>query len=198
MQITVAILKNREDAEDVLQEAVRRVLVRNRTLPSPDQVRMYLGRAIGNTALELYKNRKRERRTHMPICEHLFLPSNTSRPDAFLDEHEKSRERDQRLHLLHQGLKRLPEKQYEALRLTILDSQGSSIRDAGASNGIPYSTLRHRSKQGLRMLRRYVERGMRQCLTEKSGGSKSPAQNRGATRPKRELQAPKLPRLHKN
>ena len=65
------------------------------------------------------------------------------------------------LDLLDEGLKRLPLKQYEALRLTILESRGLSIRDVGMTNGIPYSTLRHRTKQGLRQLRRFLERKRR-------------------------------------
>jgi hypothetical protein len=33
-----------------------------------------------------------------------------------------------------------------------------SIRDAGLVHGIPYSTLRHRTVQGLRRLRSYAKR----------------------------------------
>jgi RNA polymerase sigma factor (sigma-70 family) len=162
IRFILAILKNKEDAEDVLQEAVRRVLAHNRPLPSQEQVKMYLSRTIGNTAFELYKHRKRERINHVPIREHIFLSAGTRRQDSVIEEREQTAERERRLHFLRQGLKHLPVKQYEALRLTILDSRGCSIRDAVAASGIPYSTLRHRSKQGLRTLRRYVERQLRQ------------------------------------
>jgi DNA-directed RNA polymerase specialized sigma24 family protein len=160
----LAILKNKEDAEDVIQEAVRRVLAHNRPFPSPEEVKMYLGRAIGNTAFELYKSRKRERIKYVPIGEYVFLPARTRRPDVLLEDLEQTTEKKQLLHLLRRGLQYIPKKQYEALRLTILDSSGSSIRDAVAGSGIPYSTLRHRSKQGIRSLRRFVERELRRRI----------------------------------
>jgi len=56
-----------EDAEDVMQEAVRRVLLRNRPFRSTEEVRLYLGRAIRNTAIETYHIRKRDRARHLPL-----------------------------------------------------------------------------------------------------------------------------------
>jgi RNA polymerase sigma-70 factor (ECF subfamily) len=162
-----AILKDDADAEDVIQEAVRRVLARNCPLSSEEQARMYLARAIGNAALEFYNSRKRERMRHIPIRENTLLPDNTSSPYACLEAREKSAEKELLLHLLHEGLTRLPLKQHEALRLTILESRGLSIRDVGITNGIPYSTLRHRNKQGLRRLRRFLERELKSRIKGK-------------------------------
>jgi RNA polymerase sigma-70 factor (ECF subfamily) len=157
----VRILRNEADADDVIQEAVRRVLLRNRPLLSEEQVRMYLGRAISNAALTLYNHRKRERLKHTPLQEHsLWLRSNCC-PHTYMEERERTQRQEKLLGLLNEGLMQLPLKQHEALRLTILESQGLSIRDAGATNGIPYSTLRHRSKQGLRQLRRFLEKSLR-------------------------------------
>jgi DNA-directed RNA polymerase specialized sigma24 family protein len=92
LQFALAILKNEADAEDVIQEAICRVLARsviapndtarNRPPLSRDQARMYLGRAIGNTALELYNSRKRERMRQIPIKEDLLVSSNTLNPYA--------------------------------------------------------------------------------------------------------------------
>jgi RNA polymerase sigma-70 factor, ECF subfamily len=155
LQFILAILKNEADAEDVLQEAVRRVLARNLTFGSENEVRMYLGRAIANAALELYNSRKRERLRRLLINEQIILP--TSGPYACIEELERLNERERRLALLDEGLKRLPSKLHEALHLTILDSRGLSIRDIGISNGIPYSTLRHRTQQGLARLRKFFK-----------------------------------------
>ena len=58
-RFVMGILKNEADAEEALQEAFRRVLARNRSFPSEEQARMYLARAIGNTAYEMYNSRKR-------------------------------------------------------------------------------------------------------------------------------------------
>ncbi len=161
LRFALAILKNEEDAEDVLQEAVRRVLACNRPLRTREQARMYLGRTIGNAALELYNIRKRERLKQVPIKENLLMSANTCSPYAILEEAERDEEREILLRILHKGLLVLPLKQREALRITILESSGLSIRDAVSIYGIPYSTLRHRSKQGLRLLRRYLKSELR-------------------------------------
>ena len=175
LRFILAILKNEADAEDVIQEAVRRVLARDLSFGSEDQVRMYLGRAIGNAALELYNCRKRERMRRASINEQILLPANVSSPFACMEESEKSDKKEQMLNLLDQGLRGLPSKQYEALRLTILESRGLSIRDVGTTNGIPYSTLRHRSKQGLRQLRKFLQgktRIQKSGVRSRNGGAK--------------------------
>jgi RNA polymerase sigma-70 factor (ECF subfamily) len=156
LRFIAAILKNQADAEDVVQEAVRRMLDRNVPFYSEEQIRMYLGRAINNAALELYNARKRERMRQIPVLDHILLPTGLPGPHDFIEEREQSIERDQLLCRLQEGLAQIPRKQLEALRLTIMESRGSSIRDIGMNNGIAYSTLRHRSKQGLRSLRRYL------------------------------------------
>jgi RNA polymerase sigma factor (sigma-70 family) len=161
LRFILRILRNEADAEDVIQEAVRRVLSRKRLLPSEDDARMYLSRAIGNAALELYNCRKRERIRQMPIQESHFLQSRDSGPYKYIEERETSNHRERMLNLLNDGLMQLPAKELEALRLTILESRGLSIRDAGMSNGIPYSTLRHRSKQALRRLRKYLDKSLK-------------------------------------
>lgn len=181
LRFILAILKNEEDAEDVLQEAVRRVLACNRPLLSREQARMYLGRAIGNAALELYNVRKRERLKHISIKDNLLLSANTCSPYASLEEGEKAEEREFLLQMLHKGLVVLPLKHREALRITILESRGLSIRDAVSIHGIPYSTLRHRSKQGLRLLRRYLRRELRNKY-QKSAASSQKIEGRSQNR----------------
>jgi RNA polymerase sigma factor (sigma-70 family) len=166
LRFILTILKNEADAEDVLQEAVRRVLARNVSLESEDQVRMYLNRAIANAALELYNCRKRERLRQLSFSDRLPWSIYRSSPFIHMDDLEKSGEKERLLGLLDEGLNKLPSKQQEALRLTILESGELSIRDVGVAHGIPYSTLRHRSKQGLRHLRRFLEQKERSQESE--------------------------------
>jgi RNA polymerase sigma factor (sigma-70 family) len=156
LKFVVGVIGDPSDAEDVLQEAVQRVLLRNRIFPSEEEARMYLGRAICNTAIELYHRRKRQRRSQIPLREHSFPLAGADNPQLDLEKREKTKERERMLRLLDQGLLQLPAKQYEALRLTILKNDGLSMRQASLANGIPYSTLRHRSRQGIRQLRRYL------------------------------------------
>ncbi len=159
LKFILAILKNEADAEDAIQEAVKRVLLRNRRLPSEEEARMYLSRAIGNAAFELYNCRKRERFRQLPIQESIVSMGDCS-PDKHLEESERCHQKERMLGLIKDGLRKLPPKEREALRLTILESQNLSLRNIGLNNGIPYSTLRHRSKQALRRLRRHLERSL--------------------------------------
>jgi RNA polymerase sigma factor (sigma-70 family) len=153
-------LSSPSDAEDVLHEAIWRVMVRNRSFGSEDQLRMYLGRAIANAAIELYHSRKRERLSHASIDSDSCAASCQADPQEMMERMEESERVERAIHWLQKGLGRLPPKQYQALWLTYLDPDHSSIREAGTASGIPYSTLRHRSMQGLRKLRRFLRRAM--------------------------------------
>ena len=73
---------------------------------------------------------------------------------------EEILKREKMLKLLEKGLKQLPAKQEKALRMTILESDGLSLRNVGIRNNIPYSTLRHRNREGLRRMRRFLEQAV--------------------------------------
>jgi RNA polymerase sigma factor (sigma-70 family) len=154
------IVGNPDDAEDVLQESVRRVLERRLPLQSETAVRMYLARTITNRAIELYHLRRREQKRRLPLedCAKTHLGHSAH---CVLEEREHSAERERLLDLVHEGLARLPPKQYEALRLTVLERPRTSLRDAGLEQGIPYSTLRHRSVQAVRNVQKFVRRALR-------------------------------------
>ncbi len=159
------MVQNQADAEDVLQEAMLKMLARGRQFQSQDQARMYLGRIISNTAIELYHLRRRDRRQQCPLQEHFFRLPAQAEPAQSMSEADELQARARMLSLLNEGLARLPIKQYEALRLTVMDPQIISIRDAGVEHDIPYSTLRHRKLQGLRRLKRFLRRALRTALS---------------------------------
>ena len=177
MRISKAILKNREDAEDVLSEAVRRMLKRGRPFSSQEQMRMYMGRVVSNTALELYKRRKRERRQYAPVLESFMAKSADAhdvafRPDLIMEEEELYAEREDRLTILRRGLEKLPAHQYEAVRLIALDGMEMTHRDAESASGIPRATLRYRYMQGLRALRKYMARELNRARGKNPMGSR--------------------------
>lgn len=157
-RFVLGILKNEADAEEALQEAFRRVLARNRSFPSADQARKYLARAVGNTAYEMYNSRKRERARTLGILESIIPCDDKANPDLRLVQKEEDRRRGVMLGLLRDGLKQLPMKYEEALKMTVLESGGASLRQVGLENNIPYSTLRHRHRQGLIQMRKFLEK----------------------------------------
>jgi RNA polymerase sigma factor (sigma-70 family) len=158
------VLGSRCDAEDVIQESIRRVLVRNRLFLSEEEMRMYLGRTITNTAIEFYHARRRARRRQMALQHQLARVFETDNPHILLEERESYAARAHLMAVLDDALDHLPTKQHEALQLTIFDAKGQSMRRASTVNGIPYSTLRHRSLQGLRRLRKSVQKELRAGL----------------------------------
>ncbi len=155
------IVQNHADAEDALQEGFCRVLAARKSFRSEDHARMYLARTISNTAIEIYHARRREKQNHLPAHECQLVDQRRAGPLAFLETREDSRKRVLAMSLMKQALHTLPVKQYEALRITVMDTSGSSIRDIGSLNGIASSTLRHRRNQGLRRLYKYVVRALR-------------------------------------
>lgn len=157
LRFVQGMVQNRQDAEDVLQEAALKMLARARRFHSLDQARMYLGRIICNTAIEAYHLRRRRRRRFIVLQEHLI--EGTCFPDPLVPSSDNAEEGA--LDLLGEGLARLPVKQYEALCMTVMKKHNVSIRDAGAEHGIAYSTLRHRKLTGLRRLRRFLQRALR-------------------------------------
>ncbi len=155
------VLGSREDAEDAMQEGVRRVLGCDRSFPAENEARMYLARSISNTAFEIYKYRKRQRARQIPVTGNLLVAGRTGDPHSCMEEMEVEGEREHLLSVLGEALISLPAREYQALHITVLEPRGGSIRDAGLAHGIPYSTLRHRRVKGLRRLRRQLSRALR-------------------------------------
>ncbi len=162
MRFVRRILGTQEDAEDVLQEATRRVLAHGRCFISEEELKMYLGRAIFNCAIEFYHARRRARRREAMLRHYCRLPTvERADPHLLLEEVEAYNLRLRRLEVLEKALRRLSNKQYQAVRMTVMENAANSLRKACTLNGIPYSTLRHRSRQGLANLRRLVQRALR-------------------------------------
>ncbi len=161
LQFARRVLRNRADAEDVLQDAVQRALGCKRDFSTDDEARKYLARIVTNLSFEIYKNRKRERNRQVCVDDDFPSVSGIPTPDAQLEQQENEIEESTMLSALNEALNRLPPREYQALRITVMDCEGSSIREAGASSGIPFSTLRHRRIEGLRRLRKYMHRALR-------------------------------------
>jgi RNA polymerase sigma factor (sigma-70 family) len=174
VKIGRAILRNSEDAEDVLSESVRRMLTRGRSFSSQENMQMYLGRIVRNTAMEFYSRRKRERRQYVQALENIIAKSVEAqsaafRPDLIMEEEERYAGDKDRLTLLRRGLEELPANQYEAIRLISFSNNGSTFRDAESASGIPRATLRYRYMQGMKALRKYMTREQKKLMPRAFG-----------------------------
>src|SRR5687767_15683586 len=94
LKIATRVVGNPDGARDVLQEAVRRVLLRNRPFQTRDEIRMYLARTISNTAIELYHIRRRERKRQLPLRDYIVAApeSNESQDSLERKEHIEAEE----------------------------------------------------------------------------------------------------------
>ena len=160
-RFVLRIVQNHADAEDALQEGFCRVLAAKKDFHTEDHARLYLARTICNTAIEIYHARRREKQNHFPAHEYQLVDQGRSTPHLFMEIREDSLKRARVMALVRKALRGLPSKQYEALRMTVMDAAGSSIRDVGAVTGIAYSTLRHRRNMGLKRLQKYIARALR-------------------------------------
>jgi DNA-directed RNA polymerase specialized sigma24 family protein len=126
---------------------------------------MYLRRTVRNTAIESFRASRRNRRRQVRLAEDCIVYRTDETPEVRLEAQERCAQMDQLGRYLQAGLRSLPVDQYEAVVWTVLGNLGTSLRGVGARTGIPYSTLRHRTTQGLRRLRRFVERAQRAAVT---------------------------------
>ena len=167
------IVGNNADAQDAVQEAIHRILVKAPLFQSADEARMYVARAITNHAIELHRARRKQNHLRAPLDAAYLLAADASSPEWRLVEREQSIERAHLLNLIQEGLDRLHPKRSEALGLILFAPRGKSMRTVGAGRGIPYSTLRHRSVQALRELRKFILRELTQERRERGSPRKS-------------------------
>ncbi len=137
-RVAFSVLRNREDAEDVAQEAIANAFRRFAQLRDRERFRAWLVRATWRLALDHQRAaRRRLRREH-------GIAGETSTPH---DEAESS----ERAARLWRAIDALPEK----LRLTLVLSgiEGHDTRDVAALLGIPEGTVKSRLFQARQALR---------------------------------------------
>lgn len=130
-------LSNRVEAEDVVYEAVLKILEREAADIQPESVRMYLFRTVHNLCLDRSREKGRE-----PVSLESIDIEDT--PDSVLDLEEADR--------INACLERLPSREADVIRMNVID--GLSFVEISAILSIPQSTAKSRYKSGMEKLRK--------------------------------------------
>jgi RNA polymerase sigma-70 factor (ECF subfamily) len=149
MGICLRILKDREEAEDVLQEVYVSIWSRAGTFdPGKASAITWLATIARNRAIDRLRSR-RSRAGSAPVEEIMELADD--RPDGFAvvaakDEGER----------IHHCLSTLETKLQEMIRVAFFD--GLSYSDLAARAGVPLGTMKSWIRRGLQRLRDCLER----------------------------------------
>lgn len=130
-------LSNRVEAEDVVYEAILKILEREAADIQPGSVRMYLFRTVHNLCLDRSREKGRE-----PVSLESIDIEDT--PDSVLDLEEADR--------INACLERLPSREADVIRMNVID--GLSFVEISAILSIPQSTAKSRYKSGMEKLRK--------------------------------------------
>lgn len=132
-------LGSKADAEDVVHEAVRRILETDISKIKRDSVRMYLFRVVFNLCKDFYLNGRDIR----PLTEaDGEIPDDSGAEDLDLEEVER----------LNGLLDNLPEREAEVVRMNVVDEL--SFVEISQILSAPASTVKSRYKSGMDKLRK--------------------------------------------
>jgi len=137
------VLGNRDDADDVVQEAVIRAYRMRETLVTVLNPAAYLFRMVNNGALDLLR-RKNSRENNLAGMQHSHgMPYTEPRENDIIREEQQLRAR-----LL---LDQLPEEQAEVIRCRFTDEL--TFQEIAAIVDVPVSTVKSRFSYGMIKLR---------------------------------------------
>jgi RNA polymerase sigma-70 factor (ECF subfamily) len=147
-RVAYSVLRQREDAEDVAQEAYARAYQRFQQLRDREKFRAWIVRMTWRLALDRQRGERRRA---------------TREQHAALDGISDTTVADERAALLWQAIDALPEK----LRMvTVLAGiEGHDIREVGALLGLPEGTVKSRLFEARRRMKEYLS-----CTIERPGG----------------------------
>jgi RNA polymerase sigma factor (sigma-70 family) len=146
-------VRHGDQAEDVVQEAVRAVLARSAagatSFETPEHARNYFLRAVHSRALDVLRGSERER---VQPAEDADVPEEN--PSSAFEELEARALRAERARHALEGLR---PAEREAVRLRYLE--GLAFREIAARTGVSISTLHSRVEAGLGRLRERLAEG---------------------------------------
>lgn len=130
-------LGNRNEAEDIVYDAILKFLENNRRDIKPESVRLYLFKTVYNLCVDSTRTGKQNL---IPI-ESIDIEES---PEDGPDQEEADR--------INASLERLPSREAEIIRMNVID--GLSFVEISNLLSIPQSTAKSRFKSGMNKLRK--------------------------------------------
>ena len=130
--LAMAMLRNKQDALDAVQEALVRVLTTNRIR---DNVVRYTYQTVRNCAIDIIRHRR------------MFLPVDADLPDTNAEHEERLKQ-----------VARLRDELPEALKslVELHDEEGYSLAELSVLTEIPVSTIRRRLNEAHKILEKRI------------------------------------------
>lgn len=130
-------LGNRNEAEDIVYDAILKFLENNRRDIKPESVRLYLFKTVYNLCVD----RTRTGKQNLIPIESIDIEES---PEDGPDQEEADR--------INASLERLPSREAEIIRMNVID--GLSFVEISNLLSIPQSTAKSRFKSGMNKLRK--------------------------------------------
>jgi RNA polymerase sigma-70 factor, ECF subfamily len=167
--VILRIVKNRDDAEDLLQETCLRSFINLQKFDGRSQIHTWITSIAINTALMAHR-RKRVRRESSTVT---LTPEEGWRPLDFPDESidiEEDYARNERGALVQKAIQRLEPKSRAALEMYV--SEEMSVADMAKSTGTTLAAMKSRLYRTRAALRQQLDWGLYPPLSRQSRASR--------------------------
>lgn len=156
--IALAIVRQADMVEDVVQEAFRRALRSRLAITNRDEALLYLKRIVTNTSIDYYhRRRRRDADQELEATDRIAdLPALSPLDQLLRREEQESNQ--QRLRRIMQEVTRLPYPQRFAIEALVLAESPPTLTALSQTTGIPISTLRSRVILGLDRIRKNLRK----------------------------------------
>ncbi len=156
MSIALGMVKNKQVAQDVVQESLERVCARirqgNLEFQSKEHARNYIVQVVRNRAKDVVKAQSKK----VPF-EKIPAPAVSGPEKTFLDsQYEKDRIRQ--LETLRKAMRKLPRKYRDVLKLRFYERL--KLREISKRLKIPLTTVQYREKTALEKLKKILEKSI--------------------------------------
>lgn len=157
-RVAMQVVRNADDAGDVVQEAYRKFLAVEREWASFEDARRYFSAILTNTAIDYYKFARRQvqKQTDLEDCP---ATKEAAAADRRRPWDDLERKREERLLAECRELAReLPSAQRQAVELLYLQDEPDSLTESSRRIGVPISTLKSRATAGIEKMQKILRK----------------------------------------